>query len=65
MRSLKCSLEIDQEVLLSVFKSRANRPKWVIKHEGNHHTHYTKTRDTSQRLGEKTEGYELMTPVIQ
>jgi hypothetical protein len=29
---------IDQEVLLSVFESWANQPKWVTKHEGKYYT---------------------------
>jgi hypothetical protein len=30
--------EADQEVLLTVFESWLNRPKWVIKHEGEYYT---------------------------
>jgi hypothetical protein len=29
---------VDQEMLLSVFESRANRPKMLIKHEGKYYT---------------------------
>jgi hypothetical protein len=53
---------VGEKVLVSVFESWANRLKRVIKHEGSIPLGKQKIKDTSSRLAEKTEGYELIDP---
>jgi hypothetical protein len=55
---------VDQKVLLSIFESWVNRPKWAVNHNRKYYTKSRKNKKHFFTIGKKTGGYEPMDRLI-